>query len=460
MPTILTIDLGTTYFKVGLFDHEGTLLHLDRVAPPVQHPQPGQWELPVTEFLATVRAAIGRLRIARNGGLNDVAAVTFATQANSFVLMDERNEPFTSLILWPDERANPADPRIMALSNLPDFRGRTGIPALGPQFMIAKLLWLRQNQPQVWQRARRLCHLSDYLTFWLTGQHVTEGGVAGLTGLLDIAQLDWWPKALEMVGLPSNWLPHVVRAGTDLGPIRPAIAGEIGLPASCRFIVGCLDQYAGAIGAGNLQPGGVSETTGTVLATVTVLDQLPTSPADGVFIGPAYAPDRYFAMSFGNTSANLLDWYRSTLPGSPDYADLGRLAAARPACSAGLVITPYAGGGPMAASFNQVRPGHSIGQVVRAIMEAAARALADQVHSLSPAGRPHDVRSAGGAATSDFWCQIKADILGIPILAPTCPEPTSLGAALLAARALNWGDLGDIIPRWVKIRRAFHPSGR
>ena len=115
---------------------------------------------------------------------------------------------------------------------------------LDHQFAIAKLLWLREHQPDIWARGRRLCFISDFLTYWLTGKHVTEAGAAGLTGLVDIRSLRWIAPTLERIGLPADWLPEIRRAGVDLGALAPSTASELGLPVSCRFVVGCLDQYA------------------------------------------------------------------------------------------------------------------------------------------------------------------------------------------------------------------------
>ena len=107
----------------------------------------------------------------------------------------------------------------------------------------------------------------------MTGRHVTEAGTAGLTGLLNIHRCRWWAEMLARFEIDEHCLPEVVRAGTDLGRIDPGVAEKFGLPATCRFVVGCLDQYAGAIGVGNVEPGMISETTGTVLATVRCTDR-------------------------------------------------------------------------------------------------------------------------------------------------------------------------------------------
>lgn len=452
MSYILTIDLGTTYFKVCLFDDAGQLAAVRRVVPPTVRSDNGLCELPVDGFERVLVGAVRELKTEIAGGLSDVRAVCFATQANSFLLLDNNDHPLTPIILWPDERACPAEPVIRSLSQLDGFYHTTGIPEMSGQFMPAKLRWLRKHEPDVWREASRLCLISDYLTLWMTGQHVTEAGTAGLTGLVDVHQLNWWADACEHVDMPAGFLPHIVRAGTDLGMLRGDAAALFGLPDDCRFIVGCLDQYAGAIGAGNVTPGGVSETTGTVLATIRCADRFNTDASSGIFQGPGHDKDVWYQMVFGDTSANLLEAYRNSLPGRPGYEALCDMAAEVRAGSDGLRVNPgnLSGTNTMFAGLTE---NHTAGHRVRAILEAVAFALNEQVDMLGGRDRPGFIRSVGGAARSDLWLQIKADVLGLTFQATECAEPTSLGAAILAASSLRDVSVSGLVNDWVRIRR-------
>lgn len=458
MPHILTLDLGTTYFKAGLFDREGRMCALYREAPPIRCPRPGRCELDAADFRAAVRRSIAAVGASSPDGLRDVAAVTFATQTNSFVLLDADDQPLTPIILWPDDRAAVLTDHVRSIAELPAFRATTGLAGLGTEFMAAKLHWLRGEQPDVWARIRRLCLISDYLTLWLTGRHVTEAGAAGLTAAMDIHHLTWWPEAAGRMDLSSAWLPQIVRAGADLGPLRSDIVEDLGLPRTCRFVVGCLDQFAGAIGAGNIEPGGVSETTGTVLATVRCSQGFTQNVGAGVFQGPAFDAGVYYQMVFGSRSANLLESYRNRLPDRPAFDALDRLAANVPPGADGLRVLPGAESRSDSVLFEGRSDHHTTGHQVRAILEAVALALAAQVDQLCGGQRPAIIRCGGGAARSDLWLQIKADVLGIPTAALECPEPTSLGTAILAARALVWGRLEELARQWVRVRPAHQPD--
>jgi xylulokinase len=452
MPRFLTFDLGTTLYKVALFDDAGRLLALRRVTPPVLHPKPGWWELDPRTFQQPLVEAAQALR-EEVGGFDDVVAVSFATQANSFVLLDDRDEPLTPIILWPDQRAAELREELEAISKLPEFRERTGMPRFSAGLALAKVLRWKHINPDLLEQTKRFCYLSDLVTLWMTGEHATEGGVAGISGAMDVQAFAWWDEMLDRVGMRTAQMPRIVRAATDLGPIRDSIAGQLGVPASCGFVAGSLDQYAGAIGTGTVEQARVCETTGTVLAAVRCADRF--EDRGEIFQGAAFREDRFFQMSFSSASANLLEWHRNSLPDRPSFEELTRLAQA--ASPSDLVIEPYDDRGPIEKCFRNLRPEHTVGQVVRAIMLSVAQALKRQIEQLCGSDRPSEIRSAGGAAKNDFWLQMKADVVGVPFVAMECEEPTSLGAAILAASGYGLGSVEELANRWARPRKRFEP---
>lgn len=456
MPHILTFDLGTTYFKAALFDESGRLAALSRVPTPLEVPRQGWCEMSAEGFVDAIRGAVGQLRRQTPQAYADIVGVGFATQANSFVLLDSADRPLMPFIIWTDRRAGDVEQELRPL--LVDLRKTTGVPALTGEFSVAKLLWVAKHRPEVWKAARRMCYLSDYLTFYLTGRHVTEAGMAALSGMVDVHQLQWWPAAMELVRPGNIAFPRIVRAGTEAGPILPQRAAELALPSGCRMVVGCLDQYAGGIGAGNIQPGAISETTGTVLAAVRCSDQFEADLPQTAYQGPAFEAGLFFQMTFGSTSANLLEALRGHEAKGMDYPDLTAEAEKVPPGADGLRIKLDAHLLPADQMFANLRPEHTLGHKVRAVLEGVAFSLKDLIHQLTPAAVPGPIHSCGGAARSDFWLQIKADVLNVPFQAMTCPEPTSQGAALLAARALGWGTLSGLSARWSSARPPIHPD--
>jgi len=460
MKTILTLDLGSSYFKSALVGADGRLCALHKTPTPITRTEDGLCEMNPDRFRETITQAIGQLGETAPGGLQDVAAVTFSTQSNSFLLLDADERPLTPFIIWTDERARSMTDQVRALSQTDGFQRTTGVVQWEAEYAVAKLLWLRNQRPDVWRQVRRFCLISDYLTLWLTGRHVTEAGAAGLLGLVDIHELQWWEWACEQTDLPRSWLPAIVRAGTDIGPIEPEAADTFGLPGTCRFVVGCLDQYAGAMGAGNIVPGMVSETTGTVLATVRCSDGFDAHAASALFHGPAFDAGVFFQMLFGVTSANLLEWYRNSLPDRSSFDVLCGLAAGISPGADGLRLRPDADKGTPGDGFIGWGDSHTTGHAVRSIMETVAFALSEQIDQLCGSERPAEVRSCGGAARSETWLQIKADVMGVPFVRTEFPSPACLGSAMLAARALGWGDLDGLARDWVRTMPPQRPDPR
>lgn len=456
--TILVIDLGTSSFKFARFDGTGRLRGICRLAPPARHAPDGTLELTAEGFVETIAAGIGMLAEPSESSLADVKALTFATQTNSFLLLGADDRPLTPILLWPDRRAASLQNEIEGLSLMPGLRSTTGVPQLSCQFMVAKLLWLARRSPGVWRHFGKLCLISDYLTLLLTGHHVTEVGAAGLTGLLDIHRGCWWPPMLDRIEVDPSRLPTPVRAGTDLGRIAPRAAKRFGLPGQCRFLVGCLDQYAGAIGAGNVAPEAVSETTGTVLATVSCAGSTRADLPEEVFQGPAFCEGLFYRMAFGEVSANYLQWYRDQLPDRPTFDALVALAEPVEPGAEGLTLNTACPPGKLEEVVLGLGTRHTRGHVVRCILETVAWALREQVGLVAGGKSPAEVRSAGGGARSELWLQIKADVLGTTVVGTECPEPTSLGAAIVAEAATSGSRVAEVAPRWVHLRQPHHPD--
>ncbi len=455
MGTLLVLDLGTTYFKAALFDRDGRLLTSACLTVP-QDRSPCRAELSTASFAALIDDLL--MRTSATSHFHDVEALTFATQTNSFLLLDSANQPLTPIILWPDERAAAFAQDVDASARAMDAPAITGVPRITSQFMAPKLAWLQRYHPQIWKHAARICLIGDYLTLRFTGRFVGEAGTAALTGLLDLSTLNFSPPALARFDIPMTHLPAVLPAGSDLGPILPDAAQRYGLPPTCRFILGCLDQYAGAIGAGNVEPGRLSETTGTVLATVRCTDRLQIDPGLDVFQGPGVASDRYFQMSFGSVSANYLEWLRARQPDALGFEQLVALAEHIPVGADGLRLRPVASLAESTDVFANLGPQHSRGHQVRCILEGVADALRRQVATLCRDALPDEIRSVGGAARSPLWLQIKADVLGLPVRAVDCPEPTCMGAAVLAEAALRGVDAFRVAGEWVRPARLHRPD--
>lgn len=457
----LTFDIGTTALKTALIGDDGAVLALAEVEYSPQTPRPG-WmeEAPETYWEAAVsgaRAVLAESSVAPGA----IAAIGLSSQGESFLAIDGSGVPLTPVIVWLDGRAREVAERWQReWLTEQRYRAITGYPWVPHELTAFKIGWLAEHQPRAHRAAKFLC-LPDYLIFRLTGEFATDFNIAQMGGLLDVGSGAWSPEVLQAAGITEARLPSVHAPGTAVGELRPEGAEALGMPAGVPVCTGCNDQLAGAIGAGNVRAGVVSETTGTALAVVA------TTPGrvddTRFFVGRHAVPDRWYAMPYASVSAIVLTWFRD-LCGVAGWDELlAGVADVPPGCN-GLTVLPHFSGRPRApdarGAILGLTLGHGRAEIARAIMESSACLLAEL---LEPLGEHElsieSVRSLGGAARSDVWLQIKADMLQTPVERPACPEAASLGAAMLAATGIGRFDsLTEAADAWYRPARRFEPS--
>jgi xylulokinase len=453
MDLVMGMDLGTTYFKVGLFDRQGALAGLGREAVPVEGPPP-RAELPVAGFWATLKSALAEAMNQADASAGDIRAVGYSSQANSVLLLDADDQPLTPLVLWTDRTQTPSD-AFVTLFERGDFLERTGLGVeVNPGFAALKLQTWRESD--LWAKSRRAMTISDYLTFSLTGKHLADAGTSALLGLEETRELRWWPTALDALGLDASLLGELVPPGHQAGPARGPAADLLGLTPRCLLAVGSLDHHVAALGAGVGSLAEVSESTGTVLACLNLSDRW--TPKPGCVAGPHVGRAGWFQLAFESDGAAVLEWYRRTHAPDLTFDDLASAAAEVPPGSEGLRAQPHANQQPGLRGFAGRQPRHGHGHYVRAIMEHIADTLADLLDTLRDE-KPPRLLATGGGAVSDLWLQIKADRLGLEMVRSDCREPACRGAAMLAAVGAGWfDDLRNAQTAWVRASARFHPK--
>ena len=433
MGLLLGIDLGTSYFKLGLFDTDLRLRGLGRQPVPVAGPPPRQ-EVAVDAFWRTLRRGLDEALAAAGALAGDIGALSWSSQANSFLLLDGADTPLTPFLLWTDSRQPVLPEALRQLNRHPDFLATTGIgTGVGTASAVAKLAWFQRESPACWSRAARVLTLADYLAWSLTGRRRGDAGTASLLGLMDQRSLAWWPEALAAAGLREDQLATPLRPGTPIGPVTPEGAARLGLTAGIPVVAGSLDHHAAALGAGLGERAPVCESTGTVLACVAMCDRY--QPREGLCTLPGVEPGTWAQLAFDGNGAGVLEWYRRTFAPETSFKELDRLAAAVPPDCDGLAARPLPHLQPGLDGFVNRRASHGHGHYARAIMTATADTLGVLLDRLCPGARPRRVVATGGGAHSPFWLQLKRERLGLDIFPADCPEPACRGAALLAARA-------------------------
>ena len=416
MPLLLGFDFGTSYFKVGLFDPTGALRGLGRVAVAAGGAPAGRRELPTATFWRLAREALDEALRQAGAERADIAGVSYSSQANTFLLLDESGAEVTPLILWNDRRAE-VTPGDAAFSSTDAFHRAVGFRDLAPESAVTKCRWWQAERPAEWRRARRFMTLSDYFTWVITGEAAGDASTAALLGFYHLGERRWWPAALQHFGLAGLQLAAPHAPGSACGATAAGAMARLGLPAGIPFAVGALDHHAAAIGAGVDTRADASLSTGTVLAALCLVAEV--APIRGAFHGPHVDGARYYRLAFDPRGAvELEEFQRQHAPGRT-VEELIRAALTDAAATAT----------PGATDAQERRP-------VRALLERIAVAQGDLLHAILPAGAGvRAVAATGGGARSAAWLHHTAGVLGVPVIAPASVERACLGAAIFAAAA-------------------------
>ncbi len=442
---IAALDVGTTSVKVCLFSPDLTLLSCS-----VQ-------EYSLTKEGSRVEASAETYQTAIRDGFKEVlsqvplltpAALSVTTQGETLSLFDIQGNPLRPFLVWLDSRAEEA--AAFLRKELPEetFYRETGLPEITGALPLAKLLWLKENEPESFSRAHKVLLLEDWLLFWLTGRFVSEKSLQTSTGWFSLKEDGWWTKALCAAGINEKLLPELLECGTTVGGLLPETAVFLGLPEGIPVVTGAMDQTAAALALSCALPGTITETTGTALVVAACTDRPRFPEGHHVTIYRHALSGRYLYLPLANTAGMALRWFRDEfcrdLPGgAAGYQALDALAQTVPCGCDGLTFLPFLAGSvdpdtcPNArAVFYGARLSTSRAHFVRSVMESVAFLLRDFFAMLESLDCPAEkVFSLGGGTRSQVWQQIKADVCGRAFHVPTCSEAAAMGAALLA----GWG---------------------
>jgi len=452
MAYLLGIDAGTTSVKAALFSPDGRCLGLGREEYQLQTPAPDRAELDPEKYWRACQKTV-RTAIERSGvKAREVKAVAVSSQGETTITLDANGDPIFPALVWLDNRAS-KQAAFLAERFAGEVYSRTGIPEILPTWPACKILWIRENEPDVFARAAKFVLVQDYLIFRLTGRFVTDRSISCTSLNFDIVSNTWWSNIQDAIGIQSGQLPEIVQTGTIVGTVQPEAASQLGLHEGTGVVTGGMDQAVGAIGAGNIQAGVVSESTGAALVIqATILDPL----SDSSQTVPVYChsiPGRFLFAPVCPTAGMALKWLRdiffqdeiklANVEKADAYDRLTALAASVPAGSDGLIMLPHLMGAfspePNAlarGSFTGFTLGHTRAHFVRALLEGVAFLLRQNLDCIESTGMTiHEIRSTGGGARSHLWNQIKADVCNRPVVPLANEETALLGNAILAGVA-------------------------
>ncbi len=460
----IAVDLGSTNIKVAVYDDK--LQMKAWLSSPVQYIREGNHvEFDATDYCQAIKAMIRSHINNKTIDACDVRQIVFTGQAESLVILGHDKKPLMNAISWMDQRSTEESELIAAQFAEKEIYKRTGQMAVLPTWPATKILWIKNNSRDIYDRAAHYVLLKDYIVYCLTGKLCADCSIATFTFYFDILNKCYWNEMLQACGIRSEQLPPLKEPCTNVGEILPSAADAMGLTTHTKVNVGTLDHFAGMIGTGNVHEGVISLSTGTVMALATLAPQ-PLSENSHTALHYGFIPDTYVFLPVAESGGICLEWFKKNFMKDFSYEEINRTIMERPSPNE-LLFLPYIVGtnapefdADACGVFFGIRDKHDEVDFAYAVMEGVAHMLAKNIDDISAAGtKVERIIATGGGAKSDIWCQIQADVTGVPVEIPSEKEAACLGAAMIGAVDDGlFESFSDAAQRVVQITKRFEPK--
>jgi xylulokinase len=448
---VLAHDLGTSGNKVTLFSLDGKLGASCLYEYPTRYPRQNWVEQSPDDFWKAVCLSTKRLLEETRLSGSDVAAVCFSGQMMGCLLVDAEGKPLRPMIIWADTRAGKQEAEIEQKLGM-DYVYRTTGHRISASYSAAKLLWVRDNEIEVYRRSYKMLHAKDYIIYKLTGKFVTDYSDASGTNLFDLVKKTWDKNILDALGVSPDLLPEARPSTDNAGGITAEASRATGLLEGTPVIIGGGDGSCACVGAGVVSEGSAYNVLGSS-SWISLASADPVyDPALRTFTWVHLDPALYTPCGTMQAAGYSYNWYKNTLCGGETaeaakngenpYRLIDKGAFEASPGSGGLLYLPYLLGERSPRWNHEARGAFvglsvtsSKGDISRSVLEGVGFNLKIILQILEQGaavkGGIDNVIMIGGGAKGAVWLQILADIWQKPLIVPAyTEEATSLGAAV------------------------------
>lgn len=449
MAFLLGIDIGTSGTKTVLFDESGNTVANAVAEYPLYQPCIGWAEQDPEDWWMAVCSTIKEV-IQKSGiDTSDIKGVGLSGQMHGAVLLDKDDKVLRKSIIWCDQRSSAECQQITSLIGRERLIEITANPAL-TGFTASKIMWVKNNEPEIFEKVKKILLPKDYIRYMLTGEFATEVSDASGMQFMDIPGRKWSDEVLSKLGIDKNMLGKLYESQDITGKVNTHASQLTGLKVGTIVVGGAGDQAAGAIGNGIVRPGVVSSTIGTSGVAFAFSDKVTIDPLGRVHTFCHAVPNTWHIMGVTQAAGLSLKWFRDNfcieekrtaeLMRTDPYILMDKEAEKVDAGCNGLIYLPYLMGertphlDPNAKGvFFGLSAKHEKQDMIRSVMEGIVYSLKDCMEIIKEMGVDiKEVRASGGGGKSPLWRQMQADVFGTEITTINSDEGPALGVALLA----------------------------
>ena len=459
----LGVDLGTSSVKVLLVDETGAVRKTASRTYPLEFPQPGWSQQNPADWWNAVEACIPELLEGEDK--SQVAGLSVGGQMHGLVVLDENDQVIRPAILWNDGRTGRETEELNA-----DFGKEKLLSLVGniafAGFTAPKLLWMRRNEPELFQKIKKIMLPKDYLVYRLTGVHSCDYSDASGMLLLDVANRRWSPELLNYCSVTEEQMPKLFERYESVGTVLPEIAAQLGLPEGVVVAAGAGDNAAAAVGTGTVGNGCCNVSLGTS-GTVFISSDDFRLPPEGNLHAFAHADGAYHLMGCILSAASAYGWWtKEILKATSDNDEQNPITDEDLGCNPVFFLPylmgersphndPAARGAFLGMSMDTTRY-----QMTQAILEGVAFAIRDSVEIARSLGiEITESGLCGGGAKSPLWRKIMANVLNMEMQVPVQEEGAGYGGAILAMVAAGaYGSVREACEKLRTERRIYKPD--
>lgn len=439
MSYLMGIDLGTSSVKTLIMESDGTVLAVAQEGYDIVIPYTGYAEQDINLLWNATRLTIRNALKASKISSELIDGIGFSGQMHGLVLLDSENRPIRNAIIWADQRSKRQIEEIYNTIPMDEYRAIT-LNSLCTGFYICSLLWVREQEPELFKRINKAVLPKDYIRYKLCDELATDQTDASSTLVFDVAKRDWTWSVIDRLGLSRDIFPQCGISCDVAGYITKRAEQETGLQSGTPVVYGGGDQPMQSIGNSIITPGVFASNIGTASQISCAIDR-PLFDAQYRTNTFCHVQDNLWTIMGASLSGGIaLKWLRDNVLAGFSYKDFDRYATEVCPGSGGLLFLPYLGGertphnDPNAKGmFFGLTFKHDFRYMIRSVMEGVVFSLRDSLEIFKAMGIGVDkIVASGGGANSPIWMQMQADIFGKEIYTAQNHEQACIGAAISA----------------------------